>query len=459
MRILIDIIYLISISLFIFGLKYLASPRTARKGNFLSMLGMFIAIVVTLLDKQILDYTYIIAGIIIGGTIGFISAKKVQMTAMPQLVALFNAFGGIASALVVLAQFYHNPSITSLEIKITLALGLVVGVITFTGSVIAFAKLQGLITSAPVVLPMHQILNALLSLASLAFIIFFTLGIAFPLELNLLVLFALSFIIGITLIIPIGGADMPVVIALLNSLSGLAAAFTGFVVDNSVLIVSGALVGASGIILTNLMCIAMNRSLWNVLFGAVGGMEEYSLSEEARNIIRYTPIDAAIKLERSQNIIVIPGYGLAVAQAQYVLQEVVEFLRKKQIDVKYGIHPVAGRMPGHMNVLLAEAHVPYELLKDLDEINSEFSSTETVLVVGANDVINPKAREKGNPLSGMPILNVDQAQNIIIIKRSLSPGFAGVDNPLFYDPKTMMVFGDAKDVLLKISAYFKDSNS
>ncbi len=237
----------------------------------------------------------------------------------------------------------------------------------------------------------------------------------------------------------------------------MAAAFTGFVVHNSVLIVSGALVGASGLILTNLMCIAMNRSLWNVLFGAVGGGEGYHLSEEARNVTRYTPVDAAIILERSSSVIVVPGYGLAVAQAQHVLHEVVDYLRKRNIDVLYGIHPVAGRMPGHMNVLLAEANVPYELLKDLDEINPEFPSTETVLIVGANDVTNPKAREKGNPLSGMPILNVDQAQNIIIIKRSLSPGFAGVDNPLFYDPKTMMVFGDAKEVLLQISGYFKET--
>lgn len=456
MKDLINILYLVSIAFFILGLKMLSSPRTARKGNLFSMIGMFIAVVVTLFDKQILDYTYIIAGILIGSVIGLVMARRVQMTAMPQMVALLNAFGGIASGLVVLAQFYHDPMVELAGMRLTMALSIFIGVVTFSGSMIAFAKLQELIGGAPVVFKGQLLLNAIFTLIAVALIGLFAISMDFSTARVLLILFVLSLVLGISMIIPIGGADMPVVISLLNSLSGLAAALTGFVVYNSVLIVSGALVGASGLILTNLMCKAMNRSLWNVLFGAVGSGTTVAQGDK-KNVTRYTPTDAAIMLDRSSKIIIIPGYGLAVAQAQYALHEVVEFLRKRGAEVYYAIHPVAGRMPGHMNVLLAEANVPYELLKDLDEINPEFPSTETVLIVGANDVTNPLAREKGNPLSGMPILNVDQAQNIIIIKRSLSPGFAGVDNPLFYDPKTMMVFGDAKEVLMEISAYFKES--
>ncbi|GAB4169786.1 MAG: NAD(P)(+) transhydrogenase (Re/Si-specific) subunit beta [Calditrichia bacterium] len=456
MSLVIDLIYLFSASLFIIGLKKLSSPKTARRGNQLSSLAMLIAIVVTLFDKQILDFTYIIAGLIIGGIIGLIAAQKVEMTAMPQMVALFNAFGGIASALVVMAQFYHNPVFPHVGVNLTVTLSLLVGMITFTGSIVAFAKLQGLISGAPIVLPIHQIINGLLGIVSLTLITLFTLQSGLHPETILLLLLGISFLLGILLIIPIGGADMPVVISLLNSFSGIAAAFTGFVVHNSVLIVSGALVGASGLILTNLMCVAMNRSLWNVLFGAVGTDGGFTGTNTNVNVTRYTPIDAGVVLERSQSVIIVPGYGLAVAQAQYAMQELVEYLTKQNIEVKYAIHPVAGRMPGHMNVLLAEANVPYEMLKDMEEINPEFSTTETVLIVGANDVTNPVAREKNNSLSGMPILNVDEAQNIIIIKRSLSPGFAGVDNPLFYDPKTMMVFGDAKEMLIQIANYFKE---
>ncbi|MFZ0390777.1 MAG: NAD(P)(+) transhydrogenase (Re/Si-specific) subunit beta [Calditrichia bacterium] len=454
MNSLINLIYLVSISFFILGLKYLGSPRTARRGNLLSMLAMFIAVVVTLFDQQIVDYSYIIAGILAGSIIGIYAAKKIKMTEMPQMVALFNAFGGGASALVVLAQFSGAPDLLSLNAAITTTLSLFIGVLTFSGSVIAFAKLQGLVKSAPIVFPAHQIINLILHLAIVGLAVWFVIN---PLPngmLLLMLILLLSLIVGITLVIPIGGADMPVVIALLNSYSGLAAAATGFVINNYVLIVSGALVGASGLILTNLMCKAMNRSLTNVLFGAVG-QESESTATGKRPVTRYTPMDAVMMMENARSVIVVPGYGLAVAQAQYALQDLVELLRQNGTDVLYAIHPVAGRMPGHMNVLLAEANVPYDLLKDMEEINDEFQNTDMVLVVGANDVVNPAAREKGNPLSGMPILDVDKAESLVIIKRSLSPGFAGVDNELFYDQKTMMVFGDAKEMLLKMVGNLK----
>lgn len=455
MSILINIIYLLSISLFIFGLKFLSSPRTARKGNILSMLAMFIAVLVTLLDRQIIDFVYIIAGILIGGLIGTIAAKKVQMTAMPQMVAVFNAFGGIASALVVIAQYLRYPNQVDLSNALTIPITLFIGMLTFTGSMMAFAKLQELMRGAPITFSGQKILNFMLHLAILVLIVLFILDPGTNrMQLLLLILF-LAGLVGITLVLPIGGADMPVVVALLNSYSGLAAAASGFVIHNYVLIVSGAIVGASGLILTNLMCKAMNRSLMNVLFAAVGQESDAVATAGKKSVTRYTPVDAAMILENAQSVIIVPGYGLAVAQAQYALQDMVELLQKNGTSVLYAIHPVAGRMPGHMNVLLAEANVPYDLLKDMEEINDEFQTTDVVLVAGANDVINPAAREKGNPLSGMPILQVDQAQSIIIIKRSLSPGFAGVDNELFYDQKTMMVFGDAKEMLLKIGTNLK----
>jgi NAD(P) transhydrogenase subunit beta len=352
------------------------------------------------------------------------------------------------------ARTVSGASGLGLTVGITMALGLFIGMVTLTGSLIAFAKLQELMRGAPIVFKGQTVVNALILALILAGGVFFALNsFGYRLELLLGVL-VLSAVLGITLVIPVGGADMPVIIALLNSYSGLAAAAAGFAINNYVLIVSGALVGASGIILTSLMCRAMNRSLGNVLFGAVGA-EISAAAGEQRQVIRYTPADAAAMLENAMSVIVVPGYGLAVAQAQYALQEAVELLRKNGTTVNYAIHPVAGRMPGHMNVLLAEASVPYELLKDMEEINEEFGNTDVVLVAGANDVVNPSAREKGNPLSGMPILQADKAQTVIIVKRSLSPGFSGVDNPLFYDPKTLMVFGDAKDVLTKIGVELK----
>jgi NAD(P) transhydrogenase subunit beta len=450
---LVHLAYLVAASLFILGLRLLASPRTARLGNLLSMLGMLVAVVVTLLDRRIVDYSWIAAGLLAGSAIGLAMGRMVKMTAMPQMVGLLNAFGGGASALVVLVEFLGNPRMGPAEALIT-AGGMFIGMMTFTGSVAAFGKLQGILRGAPVVFPGQRAVNLLLHLLILAAVVLFGLDlVGYRVQLLHLVL-ALSAVVGVTLVLPIGGADMPVIISLLNSYSGLAAAAGGFVLGNTVLIVSGALVGATGIILSTLMCKAMNRSLVNVLFGAVGGGGGEGPAED-RRVTRYTPTDAAALLENADSVIVVPGYGLAVSQAQHVLQEAVSLLRERGAEVRYAIHPVAGRMPGHMNVLLAEANVPYELLKDMDEINEEFAAADVVLVVGANDVVNPAAREKGNPLSGMPILQADRARSVLILKRSLAPGFAGVDNPLFYRERTMMVFGDAKELLQKVVGQLK----
>jgi NAD(P) transhydrogenase subunit beta len=443
--------YMVSSVLFIFGLKDLSSPKTARRGNLLAMVGMLIAVVVTLLSKEILDYTFIIAGLVVGSAIGAVASRKVPMTAMPQMVALFNGFGGGASALVALAEYYRLSTVPRLDVTVTIVLSVFIGSLTLTGSFIAFAKLQELMTGAPVVFPMQQPINALLFAT---FLVFSAVVVVNPANsTSLLVVLALASILGVLLVIPIGSADMPVVISLLNSYSGLAAAMTGFVLSNMVLIVSGALVGASGLILTRIMCHAMNRSLANVVFGAVGTASGSAAGPaEKRRVTEYSEEDAAMILDAAQSVIIIPGYGLAVAQAQFALHNMTKLLIEKGCNVRYAIHPVAGRMPGHMNVLLAEANVPYDLLHDLDEINNEFQNTDVAFVVGANDVINPAARwDKDCPLYGMPIMDADRAQTVVICKRSLSPGFSGVDNELFYDKKTMMIFGDAKDSISKIS--------
>jgi NAD(P) transhydrogenase subunit beta len=455
---LVNLGYMVSISLFVMGLKLLSSPRTARRGNLLSALGMLIAVVVTLLEREIVDFKFIIAGLVIGSFLGVLAAVRVKMTAMPQMVGLLNAFGGGASALVALAQFLDHPEITESVFQTTIAITLFIGMITFTGSVLAFAKLEGWTNERPVILPGHRLLNGVM-LASL--LVLSGLHVSNPSSPGLpilIVIFAVASVLGVTLILPIGGADMPVVISLLNSYSGMAAAASGFVINNYVLIVSGTLVGVSGLILTNIMCRAMNRSLANVLFGGVGGGEAEGGARGTKKSVKgYTAQDAAMTMGGAHSVVIVPGYGLAVAQAQYILHETEEFLRKQGIRVLFAIHPVAGRMPGHMNVLLAEANVSYDLLKDIDEVNPEFKNTDVVLVVGANDVINPAAREKGNPLSGMPILNADEARSVIIIKRSLKPGFAGVDNPLFYEAKTLMVFGDARETLAEILAALKQN--
>jgi len=452
-----NLAYLVSAILFILGLKGLSSPRTARRGNLLATLGMLIAVVVTLFDRQILDFTYIIAGIVIGGSIGAISAWQVPMTAMPQMVAILNGSGGGASAMVAVAEFLRTTGQPGVDVSITLVLSLLIGTITFTGSLVAAGKLQGVLRGAPVVFPFQQTLS--LILLSWAIVLGVLFVISTPSLSKVVIIALIGAVLGVLTVIPIGGADMPVVISLLNSYSGLAAALTGFVLSNNVLIISGALVGASGLILTNLMCKAMNRSLRNVLFGRVGVAEGGPAGiTEQRRVTSHTAEDAATLLGMAHSVIIVPGYGLAVAQAQYALQELAAQLGKRGINVRYAIHPVAGRMPGHMNVLLAEANVPYDLLYEMDALNDDFQRTDVALVVGANDVINPAARnKKGCPLYGMPILNVDKARTVIVCKRSLRPGFSGEDNEIFYLEKTLMVFGDAKDTLTKIVSLVKGS--
>jgi NAD(P) transhydrogenase subunit beta len=411
---------------------------------------MLLAILITLTDRGILDFTYIIAGIVIGAAIGAILARKVQMTSMPQLVGLLNGFGGGASTLVASAEYLRLPDGTdpALHVLITIVLSLLIGSVTFTGSLIAFAKLQGIMRGAPILFPFQKHLNAALLLAVVVLGVFFVLDSS--LGLLLVIIIAVAALLGVLSVIPIGGADMPVVISLLNSYSGMAAAATGFVLSNNILIISGTLVGASGIILTSIMCKAMNRSLANVLFAGVGTDYEGAAGAEAeqRTVVRYTAEDGAYMMENAQSVIIVPGYGLAVAQAQHVLQELASMLIQRGTTVRYAIHPVAGRMPGHMNVLLAEANVPYDLLLEMDRINDDFQNTDVALIIGANDVVNPAARyKKESPLYGMPILNVDKARTAIVCKRSLNPGFAGEDNELFYMKTTMMVFGDAKSTV------------
>jgi NAD(P) transhydrogenase subunit beta len=441
--------------LFILGLKRLSSPVTARSGNLVASVGMLIAIVATLAFTGILRWEMIILGMVVGSAIGAVFARTVKMTAMPQMVALLNGFGGGASALVAAAEFL-SPSTevgvgAPLYVNLTVGLSVLVGAVTFSGSMVAFAKLQELVTGRPVTYPLQKTLNGAILAAILGLVVWLVLepenGAVFG------ALGALAFLLGILSVIPIGGADMPVVISLLNSYSGVAAAMTGFVINNEGLIISGALVGASGLILTNIMCRAMNRSLTNVLFGAFGAAVEEAASAAGgdRSVRSISHEDAAMMLAYARQVVVVPGYGLAVAQAQHEVRELADLLEKRGVEVKYAIHPVAGRMPGHMNVLLAEANVPYDKLRDMDQINPEFERTDVALVIGANDVVNPAARNRpDSPLYGMPILDVDKSQNVIVLKRSMRPGFAGVDNDLFYNGKTSMLFGDAKESVKKL---------
>jgi NAD(P) transhydrogenase subunit beta len=454
MKTVIELAYLLSSILFILGLKNLSSPKTARRGNQLAMTAMLIAIIATLTKNEIVGFTHIIIGLIIGSTIGAIIARKIQMTAMPQMVALFNGLGGGASALIALAEYYRFTGDIKLDVIISMVISLFIGTITFTGSLIAFGKLQGLIKPSPVVFKAQHFFNIMIFILCL---IVGTFVVINPTNIiGLLAILTMALVLGVLFVMPIGGADMPVVISLLNSCSGMAAAATGFVLSNNILIICGALVGASGFILTRIMCKAMNRSITNIIFGSVGAVSNEVVDKDKRKVINYTAEDASIMLESAQTVIIIPGYGLAVAQAQFALHDLVKTLMNKGIDVRYAIHPVAGRMPGHMNVLLAEANVPYDLLFDLGDINDDFQNTDVALVVGANDVINPSARtNKESPLYGMPILNADMAKSVVICKRSLSPGFSGVDNELFYDKKTMMIFDDAKDGINKLIKLLK----
>jgi len=447
----IQLTYLLSAILFVFGLKRLQSPATARKGNSLAALAMLLAVIATVLETQILDWTWILVGVILGGVIGGLAARSVEMTAMPELVGIFNAFGGGASALVAIAEFLSEP-VGANSTGVTILLGTLIGSVTFSGSFIAFAKLQGLMTGNPITFPFQNGFNALLFVAAIT-LGAMTLGVfgsADP-ETLFYAFCGLALILGVLLVIPIGGADMPVVISLLNSYSGLAASAAGFVIENTVLIISGALVGASGLILTQLMCKGMNRSLANVAFGGFGGSAGVDRSEIGQRPVQSADAEAvAAELGYVNSVVVVPGYGLAVAQSQHELRKVGDLLEERGVDVKYAIHPVAGRMPGHMNVLLAEADVSYDKLYDLDEINDDFENTDAVLVVGANDVVNPAARDPQSVITGMPILDVDRARRVIVMKRSLSPGFAGIDNDLFYMDNTLMFFGDAKESMSEL---------
>lgn len=432
--------YVVAAALFILGLKKLGSPATARHGNMLSACAMLLAIVAALLDQGIVEYQWILIGFAVGAVIGAAAARLVEMTSMPEMVALFNGFGGMASLLVGWAAITPDAATFTL---VTIVLSILIGGLTFTGSLIAYGKLSETIGSGAVMFKGQQVVNSLIVLGIIGSAAMFCMEPANPQWLYLVIGLALLF--GIMVVIPIGGADMPVVISLLNSYSGLAACAAGFAIGNNILIVAGALVGASGIILTQIMCKAMNRSLSNVLFSGFGSVTEDTTEVEGE-IKPITAEDAYFVLEAASNVAIVPGYGMAVAQAQHVVKELQELLEKNGCEVNYGIHPVAGRMPGHMNVLLAEADVSYDLLLEMDDINPRMENVDVCIVIGANDVVNPAAREsEGSPIYGMPIINVDQARTVFVLKRSMASGFAGIENPLFYKDNTRMLFGDAKE--------------
>ncbi|MEE8160420.1 MAG: NAD(P)(+) transhydrogenase (Re/Si-specific) subunit beta [Acidobacteriota bacterium] len=457
--------YLAAAVLFIFGLKGLTHPRTAVRGNLLGSAGMLLAIVVTLMDKRIVSFQIIIAGLVVGGLVGVLMAYRAPMTAMPQVVAIFNGFGGGASALAVGAAFEEalkGEWIEEITIQFTTSAAVagLIGALSLTGSAIAFFKLQGLMREQPVLLPGRNVINSLLALTSLGLCTWLVLDPSSSLPFWSMA--GVAALLGIMLVLPIGGADMPVVISLLNAYSGLAAAGHGWVLNNSVLIIAGSLVGAAGFILTVLMCRAMNRSLANVMFAGVGAQVASGAESEdiyAGRVKATSAEEVAMLMDGARRVVIVPGYGMAVAQAQYAVQDLSGVLESRGVEVEFGIHPVAGRMPGHMNVLLAEANVPYDRLKDINEINSDFRQTDLALVIGANDVVNPLARETDPsiPIAGMPILNVDQARSVVIIKRSLGPGFAGIANPLFAADNSMMLFGDAKQMIIDLVVALKSS--
>jgi len=444
--------YLLSAVLFILGLKQLSSPETARRGNRVAAVGMLLAVVATLLDRQIIDFTWILIGLVAGSLIGAIMARTVKMTAMPQMVAVFNGFGGGASGLVAAAEYVRHmgsPEPLATDLGVSIMAGTLIGGVTLSGSFVAFGKLQGIAERAATY-PLQKTFNFLLAAATVAAAVYLIIS---PVDTNGYVILAgLALLLGVLVVIPIGGADMPVVVALLNSYSGLAASAAGFVLSNNALIISGALVGASGLILTNIMCRAMNRSLANVLFGAFGAgavAGPAAGAEEGEQVAN--PIDAedcAMMLAYARSVVFVPGYGLAVAQAQHRLRELADLLESRGVDVKYAIHPVAGRMPGHMNVLLAEANVPYTELYEIDDINPDIANVDVAVVVGANDVVNPAARDDPNSdIAGMPIVEVDKAHHCVVLKRSLNPGFAGIQNQLFFLPNTRMLFGSAEKTI------------
>ena len=446
---LIELGYVLAAGLFIYGLKMLGSPATARKGNMISAIGMLVAIVAALLDQGIVDFTFIIGGMIVGGAVGALTARMVAMTSMPEMVALFNGFGGAASLLVGWAALTPDANMFTL---VTIVLTILIGDVTLTGSLIAWGKLSENLGSGAITFTGQQIVNSLVVLGIVASAVMFALEPTNSMWLYLVI--GLSLIFGIMVVIPIGGADMPVVISLLNSYSGLAACAAGFAIGNNVLIVAGSLVGASGIILTQIMCKAMNRSLSNVLFSGFASVSTEVTKVEGE-IKPITAEDAYYILEAATNVAIIPGYGMAVAQAQHVVKELYELLEQNGAEVNFGIHPVAGRMPGHMNVLLAEADVPYDQLLEMDEINPRMESVDVAIVIGANDVVNPAAREvESSPIYGMPVINVADARTVFVLKRSMASGFAGIENPLFYKENTRMLFGDAKESIATLVREF-----
>jgi len=457
-----NLVYLATIVTFILALRFLSSPAHARRGNQIGAVGMLVAIAVTFAQSGLTSYWAIALGMLIGGGFGAVAARKVKMTAMPQMVALFNGVGGGAAALVSLAELHRilpDPGTPKVDIGLSIVLSALIGSISFAGSMIAFAKLQELIGGRPITYSGQQYVNAALFLSCVAAGIALVAGVQQEWLLWALVAGALVF--GVLFVLPIGGADMPVVISLLNAFTGLAAAATGFELENNVLIVSGMLVGASGTLLTMKMGQAMNRSIANVLFGAFGQVSEQAAAvaagEGGGTVRSVSADDVAVMLAYARKVVFVPGYGLAVAQAQHDVRALADLLEAKGVEVSYAIHPVAGRMPGHMNVLLAEANVPYTQLKEMDDANPEFSRTDVAMVVGANDVVNPDARNNpSSPIYGMPILNVDDAQTVVVLKRSMNPGFAGIENPLFYNPKTVMLFGDAKASIVQLAQDVKN---
>ena len=455
----VNLAYVVAAILFVVGIKFLGSPRTARAGNRLAALGMVIAIVFTLTLAEVDRYWLVALGLVLGAVIGIPAARLVRITAMPQMVALLNGTGGAAAALVAVTEFHRlapGGDRIAGDTLVAVLFSAAIGPLTFSGSVVAFAKLQELVAGGPVTFPAQQIVNGAVFAGVVALAV---VGGVTEEELFLAAAIGASLLFGILLVLPIGGADMPVVIAFLNAFSGLGGVSTGFVLDNNALIIGGTLVGASGTLLTVLMSRAMNRSIANVLFGAFGqAAADTAAASAADGAVRSASAeDVAVMLAYSRRVVVVPGYGMAVAQAQHDARRLADLLEERGVDVRYAIHPVAGRMPGHMNVLLAEANVPYDQLYEMDEINARFGQTDVALVVGANDVTNPAARNSpGSPIYGMPILNVDQAANVVVLKRSMNPGFAGIDNPLFRDPKTTMLFGDAKESLSKLASSVKE---
>ena len=461
----IEFCYLLAAVCFILGLKGLGHPRTAVGGNVVAAIGMLVAIVVTLLDQRIVGFSVIIAGFATGSIVGALMAYRAPMTSMPQMVAIFNGFGGGASLLAagaaleeVLAGELTEP--LGVQFTVSTASAAIIGAVAFSGSLIAFAKLQGLISEQPILLPGRHVMNAIMLVACLGLSVWLVMEPTSALP--VWAMGAIALVLGITLVIPIGGADMPVVICLLNAYSGAAAAGLGWALNNSVLVIAGSLVGASGFILCALMCKAMNRSLANVIFAGVGAVAASEAETEdvyAGRVKSASADEVALLMDGARRVVIVPGYGLAVAHGQYAVQDLTRLLEARGVEVEFGIHPVAGRMPGHMNVLLAEADVSYEKLKEMDEINPTFRQTDVVLVVGANDVVNPLARKSDPsiPIAGMPILDVDQARTVVVIKRSLSPGFAGIPNPLFAAENTLMLYGDAKKVITDLVAALKES--